>query len=104
MAEPKTTDISLRAAEVAADVTEADQPQERRRLARARSPRRSAQGARGRPRHAGRGRVRLGHPHGPPRASAVTGYLVGQVIAMAPRLRVRDQAALQARFPGKSRR
>jgi hypothetical protein len=31
-----------------------------------------------------------------------TGWLTGQVLAMAPRLRVRDQAALQAQFPGRS--
>src|SRR5487761_832610 len=31
-----------------------------------------------------------------------TGWLAGQVIAMAPRLRVRDQAALRAQFPGLS--
>jgi hypothetical protein len=31
---------------------------------------------------------------------AGTGWLSGQVVAMAPRLRVRDQAALRAQFPG----
>jgi hypothetical protein len=31
-----------------------------------------------------------------------TGWLTGRVMAMAPRLKVRDQAALQAQFPGKS--
>jgi hypothetical protein len=31
-----------------------------------------------------------------------TGWLTGQVLAMAPRLKVRDQAALRAQFPGKS--
>ena len=36
------------------------------------------------------------------RANAGTGYLAAQVIAMAPRLRVRDQAALRAQFPGKA--
>ena len=37
MAEPETeaTEISLRAAEVAADITEADRPEEQRRLVRA---------------------------------------------------------------------
>ena len=30
-----------------------------------------------------------------------TGWLAAQVVAMAPRLRVRDQAALQAQFPGR---
>ena len=36
------------------------------------------------------------------RAGSGSGWLVGQVVAMAPRLRVRDQAALQAHFPGQS--
>jgi hypothetical protein len=31
-----------------------------------------------------------------------TGWLAAQVVAMAPRLRVRDQAALRAQFPGRS--
>jgi hypothetical protein len=31
-----------------------------------------------------------------------TGWLTGQVLAMAPRLRIRDQAALRAQFPGRS--
>jgi hypothetical protein len=36
------------------------------------------------------------------RAGSGTGWLLGQVVAMAPRLRVRDQAALQTQFPGQS--
>jgi hypothetical protein len=94
MAEPETgtTDISLRAAEAAADVTEADQPQERRRLAAA-FTKAAASGAR----VAGRGTraVRRG-------AGSGTGWLADQVVTMAPRLRVREQAALRAQFPGKS--
>jgi hypothetical protein len=94
MAEPETeaSEISLRAAEVAADVTEADRPQERRRLVAAFSKATSS-GARA----AGRGTraARRG-------AGSGTGWLVKQVVAMAPRLRVRDQAALQAQFPGMS--
>jgi len=35
-------------------------------------------------------------------AGASTGWLAGQVVAMAPRLRVRNQAALRAQFPGQS--
>ncbi|HEX4061501.1 MAG TPA: hypothetical protein VHY58_10850 [Streptosporangiaceae bacterium] len=31
-----------------------------------------------------------------------TGWLTGQVLAMAPRLKVRDQTALRAQFPGRS--
>jgi hypothetical protein len=34
--------------------------------------------------------------------SGGTGWLTGQVLAMAPRLRVRNQAALRAQFPGRS--
>ncbi len=91
MAEPET-DISLRAAQVAADVTEEDRPQERRRLVRAFTKAASSGAS-----VAGRGTraVRSG-------AGAGTSYLVTQVIAMAPRLRVRNQAALKAQFPGKS--
>jgi hypothetical protein len=36
------------------------------------------------------------------RAGSGTGWLADQVVAMAPRLRVRHQAALQAQFPGRS--
>lgn len=94
MAEPETgtTDISLRAAEVAADVTETDQPQERRRLMNA-FTKAATSGAR----VAGRGTRAVRR-----RAGSGTGWLADQVIAMAPRLRVRDQAALRAHFPGKS--
>jgi hypothetical protein len=102
MTEPET-DISLRAAQVAADVTEAEQPQERRRLVTS-----FAKAASSGARAAGRGTrvVRTGAGQGRSavrrRANAGTGYLVAQVITMAPRLRVRDQAALQARFPGQT--
>ena len=94
MAEPETgaTDISLRAAEVAADVSETSQPQERRRLVAA-FTKAATSGARA----AGRG-TRVVRQ----RAGSGTGWLADQVVAMAPRLRVRDQAALQAQFPGKS--
>jgi hypothetical protein len=94
MAEPETgtTDISLRAAEVAADISETDRPHERRRLARA-FGKAAASGAR----VTGRGTRAVRQ-----RAGSGTGWLAGQVVAMAPRLRVRDQAALQAQFPGQS--
>jgi len=94
MTEPETgaTDISLRAAEVAADVSETSQPQERRRLVAA-FTKAVTSGAR----VAGRGTRAVGR-----RAGSGTGWLADQVVAMAPRLRVRDQAALQAQFPGKS--
>ena len=105
MAEPETesTDISLRAAEVVADVSETDQPQERRRavsafLKAATSGARSgARVATSGARAAGRGTRVVQR-----RASEGTAWLADQVVAMAPRLRVRDHAALRAQFPGKS--
>jgi hypothetical protein len=94
MAEPDTepTDITLRAAEIAADVTETDQPQEQRRLVRSFTKAVSSSA-----RIAGRGTRAVRR-----RAGWGSGWLVGQVVAMAPRLRVRDQATLQTQFPGKS--
>jgi len=94
MAEPETeaTDISLRAAEVAADITETDQPQEQRRLARAFTRAVSSSA-----RITGRGTRAVRR-----RAGSGSGWLVGQVVAMAPRLRVRNQATLRAQFPGQS--
>jgi hypothetical protein len=105
MAEPEiqSTDLSVRAAEVAADVAETDQPQERHRListftkAATSSARAAGRGTRAARRGAGTG-TRAARD----RAGAGTSYLTAQVIEMLPRLRVRDQAALQARFPGKS--
>src|SRR3984957_8705599 len=102
MTEPET-DISVRAAQVAADVTEAEQPQERHRLmssfakAASSGARAAGRGTRVVRRGAGTGRSAVRR-----RANAGTGYLVAQVITMAPRLRVRNQAALQAQFPGKT--
>jgi len=102
MTEPET-DISLRAAQVAADITEAEQPQERRRLASS-----FAKAASSGARAAGRGTRMVRSGAGTSRsavrrrANAGTGYLVAQVITMVPRLRVRDQAALRAQFPGKA--
>src|ERR1039457_1440252 len=102
MAEPET-DISLRAAEVAADVSEEDRPQERHRLVRA-FTKAAGSGARvaGRGTRAGRSGAGSGTRAARQRAGTGTSRLVAQVVAMAPRLRVRDQAALQAQFPGKS--
>ena len=102
MAEPETeaSDLSLQAAEVAADITEEDRPQERRKLAVAFSNAVSSgarKAARSGARVAGRGTRGARR-----RAGSGIGWLVDQVVAMAPRLRVRDQAALQAHFPGMS--
>ena len=94
MAEPETegTGISLRAAEVASDVSETDKPQERQRLVTT-FTRAVTSGTRA----AGRGTRAVRR-----RAGDGVGWLADQVVAMAPRLRVRNQAALQAQFPGRS--
>ncbi len=101
MAEPETEpdEISVRAAEVASDVAEAEGSQDRKRMAAA-FTKAASSGARvvGRGTRAatrGIGAVRRG-------AGSGTGWLAAQVMAMAPRLRVRDQAALRAQFPGQS--
>jgi hypothetical protein len=117
MAEPGTDDFSARAAEVAAEVTEAEHPHEQRRLvaaftrAASSGARAAGRGTRAVRRGADSGTQALRRRTGPvasgtraarTRARSGTSWLVGQVIAMAPRLRVRDQAALRAQFPGKS--
>ena len=95
---PEDTENSIaeRAAELATEVTEAERPEERRRLtaafgAAARSS------ARASARATGRG-VRAARRH----AGTGTGWLTAQVVAMAPRLRIRNAAALRAQFAGKS--
>jgi len=105
MTEPD--EIALRAAEVAADVTEAEEQQDRQRLASA-----FAKAASSGARVAGRGTRVVGRQIGVlgrgagsglrRGAGSGTSWLAAQVVAMAPRLRVRDQAALQAQFPGQS--
>jgi len=101
MSEPETQpdEISVRAAEVAADVTEAERPQDRQRLAAA-----FVKAAGSSARVAGRGTRAAWRGMGTARrgAGSGTGWLAGQVTAMAPRLRVRDQAALREQFPGQS--
>ena len=101
MAEPGTEpdEIALRAAEVAADVTEAERPQERRRLVAA-FTRAVSSGARlaGRGTRAAQRRARAARRG----AGSGSAWLAAQVTAMAPRLRVRDQAALREQFGGKS--
>jgi hypothetical protein len=88
-----------RAADMATEVTEADQEADRRRLtASLAAAARSGARATGRGVRAARrgiGSVRRGMGSG-------GGRLVAQVVAMAQRLRIRDQAALRAQFPGKS--
>jgi hypothetical protein len=84
--------IAEQAAELATQVSEAKAPPDRRRLARS-----LAGMARSGARATGRGArvARRG-------VGAGTSWLAAQVAAMAPRLRVRDRAALQAQFPGLS--
>jgi hypothetical protein len=101
MTEPETEsdELSVRAAEVAADVTEAERQQDRQRLAAA-FTKAASSGARvaGRGTRAARRRIgAVGRG-----AGSGTSWLAAQVTAMAPRLRVRNQAALQAQFPGQS--
>ncbi|HEY6276248.1 MAG TPA: hypothetical protein VIX86_07935 [Streptosporangiaceae bacterium] len=82
--------MAAQAAELATRVSEAERPPDRRRLAG--SLRRMARsGARVTGRGARAARRGVG---------AGTGWLSAQVAVMAPRLRVRDRAALQAQFPG----
>ena len=101
MAEPETRpdEITLEAAEAAADVTEAERPQDRQRLAAA-----FTRAASSSARVAGRGTRAVGRQLGAARRGAGSGtsWLAAQVMAMAPRLRVRDHAALQRQFPGQS--
>ena len=98
---PQDTDGSIaeRAAELATEVTEAEQPEERRRLTAAfAAAARSSARATGRgARATGRGVRAAGQ-----RAGTGMGWFTAQVVAMAPRLRVRSGAALRAQFPGKS--
>jgi hypothetical protein len=91
-------DFPQRAADAAADITETARPADRRKrvVAFVKSTAVSGAGATGRGARAvvGGGR-RAGR--------AVRGsWLTDQVVAMAPRLRVRDQSALRAQFPGQS--
>lgn len=91
--------IAEQAAELATEVSEAKGPPDQRRLASSLAEMaRSGARATGRgARATGRG-VRVARR----RVGAGTGWLAAQVAVMAPRLRVRDRAALQAQFPGLS--
>jgi hypothetical protein len=82
-------DFPQQAADAAADVTEATRPADRRKRITAfvKGTAMSGVGA------AGRGTRAVVGRHG---------WLTDQVVAMAPRLRVRDQEALRQQFPGRS--
>jgi hypothetical protein len=116
MAEPETepSDISARAAEVATDISETDQPQERRTLvssfinATTAGARAAGRGTRAAQRGATRGTQVVRHEASSrtraarQRASSGNNWLADQVMAMAPRLRVRNQSALREQFPDRS--
>jgi hypothetical protein len=95
-----------RAADLATEVTEADKAADRRRLtaslgAAARSgARATGRGVRATRRGMGSARRRMGSARRGMGSGG--GRLSAQVVAMAQRLRIRDQAALRAQFPGKS--
>jgi hypothetical protein len=91
-AEPPQESLPEQAAELATEVTETQQPPDRRRLALAfDAAARSGARVTGHGTRWARRGVGLG-----------LGWLAGQVTDMAPRLRVRDQAALREQFPGKT--
>ena len=98
--------IVERAAELATEVTEAGKAADRRRVtaslaAAARSGARiTGRGARAARR--GMGSARRGMGSARRGMGSGGGRLTAQVVAMAQRLRIRDQAALRAQFPGKS--
>jgi hypothetical protein len=105
--------IVERAADLATEVTEADKAADRRRLtaslsAAARSgARATGRGVRATRRGVGSARRRMGSARrgmGSARRGMGSGggRLAAQVVAVAQRLRIRDQAALRAQFPGKS--
>jgi hypothetical protein len=89
--------VARQAAEVAVELSEADRPRDRRRLAGAlNGMARSAARAAGR----GAGLARVGTGAAGRGAASLVSWLATQVVAMGPRLRVRDQATLRAQFPG----
>jgi hypothetical protein len=108
--------IAEQAAELATEVTEADRETDRRRLvasiaAAARNgaqsgARATGRGVRAARRGVGSARRRIGSGRGTGSGRRGTGAgrgrLLTQVLAMAQRLRIRDQAALRAQFPGLS--
>jgi hypothetical protein len=101
MAEPcaERDELPARAARVAADVTETEDARDRQRTAAA-FIKAVSSGARA----AGRGTRAVGRQMMAARRGAGSGtsWLAAQVTAMAPRLRVRNQAALRQQFPGRS--
>jgi hypothetical protein len=93
------TAAARRAAEVAAELSETDTLENRRRVGRALGGiKRSAAWTAGRG-----GRVALHSVGAAGRSFAsIVNWLTGQVMDMGPRLKVRDQAALRAQFPNQT--
>jgi hypothetical protein len=95
-----------RAAQVAVELSETNGPQDKRRIGQTLR----------RGRHAARhgtdtgtetvvrraGRARRGAGSAGRGVSSGVNWLTGQVVAMGPRLRIRDQVTLRAQFPGRS--
>jgi len=115
------TEAARQAAEVAVELSETDRPRDRRRLAAALNgvARSAGRGARVAGRGAGRGAVIAGRGAGAAwrgagrgagwsagtasrRATALLNWLTAQVVAMGPRLKIRDQATLRGQFPGRT--
>ena len=93
------------AAEVAVELSEMEQPPDRRRLTRALNGVARSAGRLGR--SAGITKrdteaARLGTGVTKRGAASAGSWLAAQVVAMGPRLRIRDQATLRAQFPGRS--
>lgn len=96
-------DAARQAAEVAVELSETGQPQDRRRVTRALGGvARSAARAAGRGAGIGAGMARRGAGTASRGAASLLNWLTAQVVAMGPRLRIRDQAKLRAQFPGQS--
>jgi len=98
MAESRDDTAAADAAAVVADFTEGRRPRRWSRIARRErvtqyAKKMATQGASA----AGRGTRAARRA-----AGSGTGWLASQVVDMAPRLKVRDRAALEAQFPGKS--
>jgi hypothetical protein len=112
------TEAAQQAAEVAVELSETGRPRDRRRLARAlNGVARSAGRVAGRGAGRGAGVARRGAGaawRGAGRgagwsagtatrgAASLLNWLTAQVIAMGPRLKIRDQATLRAQFPGRT--
>jgi hypothetical protein len=98
--EPRNGEIALpeRAAELATELTEQVPPPQTRRQRLAEVTRKTALSGAG---TAGR-LARTGGRKARSAAGTGAGWLSEQTVAMVPRLKVRDQAALQAQFPGQS--